>query len=99
MAMLNIVSLPKHLDEIRLLLHDKKMDVLALNETRLDPTISDELVNVVDNTVTSEVGEEMEASLLLSTDIERLKKQKRVVKTQTSKFLYETFKINVQREM
>ena len=46
MAMLNIVSLPKHLDEIRLLLHDKKMDVLALNETRLDPTISDELVNV-----------------------------------------------------
>ena len=34
MAMLNIVSLPKHLDEIRLLLHDKKMDVLALNSLR-----------------------------------------------------------------
>ena len=40
---------------------------------------------MVDNTVTGEVCEEMEASLLLSTDIERLKKQKRVVKTQTSK--------------
>ncbi|CAB4037252.1 Hypothetical predicted protein [Paramuricea clavata] len=40
---------------------------------------------MVDNTVTGEVGEEMEASLLLSTDIERLKKQKRVIKTQTSK--------------
>jgi hypothetical protein len=41
---------------------------------------------MVDNTVSGEVGEEMEASLLLSTDIERLKKQKRVVvKTQTSK--------------
>jgi uncharacterized membrane protein len=38
-----------------------------------------------DNTVTGEVGEEMNASLLLPTDIERLKEQKRVVKTQTSK--------------
>lgn len=44
--MLNIVSLPKHLDEIRLLMYDKKIDVLALNETRLDSTISDELVSV-----------------------------------------------------
>ena len=32
--MLNVVSLPKHLDEIRLLLHDKYLDVLAVNETR-----------------------------------------------------------------
>jgi hypothetical protein len=45
MAMLNIASLLKHLDEIRLLLFDK-LDVLAINETRLDPTISDGLVNI-----------------------------------------------------
>jgi hypothetical protein len=55
---------------------------------------------MVDNTVTGEVGEEMEASLLLSTDIERLKKQKRVHgKNSNFEALYETFKINVQREM
>ena len=46
MAMLNIASLPKHLDEIRLLLHDKKLDVLALNETRLDSSISDDLMSI-----------------------------------------------------
>ena len=39
-------KLPKHLDEIRLLLHDKKLDVLALNETRLDSSISDDLVSI-----------------------------------------------------
>ena len=46
MAMLNVASLIKHLDEIRLLLYDKKLDVRALNETRLDSSISDELVAV-----------------------------------------------------
>ena len=44
MAMLNIASLPKHLNEIRFLLHDKKLDILTLNETRLDSSISDNLV-------------------------------------------------------
>ena len=44
--MLNIASFPKHLDEIRLLLHDKKLDVLALNETRLDSSISDDLMSI-----------------------------------------------------
>ena len=28
------------------MLHDKKIDILALNETRLDPSISDGLVSV-----------------------------------------------------
>ncbi len=46
MAMLNIASLPKHFEEINLMLHDKKIDILALNETRLDSSISDELVSV-----------------------------------------------------
>ena len=34
------------LDEIRLMLRHKKIDILALNETRLDSSISDELVGV-----------------------------------------------------
>ena len=42
MAMLNV----KHLDEIRLILLDKKLDVLATNETRLDSTIFDGLVSI-----------------------------------------------------
>ena len=46
MAMLNIANLPKHFDEISLMLRDKKIDILALNETRLDSFISDELVSV-----------------------------------------------------
>ena len=46
MAMLNVASLTKYIDEIRLLLYDKKLDVLALNETRLDSSISDELLAI-----------------------------------------------------
>ena len=44
--MLNVASVAKHLDEIRILLSDKKLDILAINETRLDPTISDGLVSI-----------------------------------------------------
>ena len=43
MAMLNIASLPKHLGKIHFLLHDKKLDILTLNETLLDSFISDNL--------------------------------------------------------
>ena len=46
MAMLNVVSLPKHLDEIRILLSDQSIDVLALNETRLDSNIPDGQVHI-----------------------------------------------------
>ena len=46
MTMLNIASLPKHFDEISLMLRDKKIDILALNETRLDSSISDDLVSI-----------------------------------------------------
>ena len=45
-AMLNVASLVKHLDELRLMLLDKKLDVLAISETRLDSTISDGLVRI-----------------------------------------------------
>ena len=44
--MLNVASVVKHLDEIRILLSDKKLDVLAINETRLDPTIPDGFVSI-----------------------------------------------------
>ena len=43
MAMLNITSLPKHIDEICVLLATKNFDILALNETRLDHSIPDDL--------------------------------------------------------
>ena len=46
MSMLNVASVVKHLDEIRILLSDKKLDVLAINETRLDPTIPDGFVSI-----------------------------------------------------
>ena len=51
MAMLNVASLTKYIDEIRLLLYDKKLDVLALNETRLDSSISDELLAIDGNDI------------------------------------------------
>ena len=38
--------LPKHFDEISLMLRDKKIDILALNETRLESSIPDYLVSV-----------------------------------------------------
>ena len=40
MASLNIASVPKHIDEIRLLLNDQSPDLICFNETRLDSTIS-----------------------------------------------------------
>jgi hypothetical protein len=36
MALLNIVSLSKHIDKIRLLLKNKPVHILALNEARLN---------------------------------------------------------------
>ena len=42
----NIASLVEHLDEIQLILLDKKLDILSINETRFDSTISDRLVSI-----------------------------------------------------
>ena len=42
MGMLNIVSLPKYIDEIRIILADQYFDDLASNETRLDKNISNQ---------------------------------------------------------
>ena len=43
---LNITSLPKHVDELRLQLTSQPIDVLGLNETRLDNSIDNGLINI-----------------------------------------------------
>ena len=46
MAHLNIASFPKHNDELRLQLTKKFLDILSINETRLDDTINDGLIHL-----------------------------------------------------
>ena len=45
-ALLNIVSLPKYIDEIRMSKSFKSFDIIAFNGTRLDSSISDAEVKV-----------------------------------------------------
>ena len=40
-ANLNVTSLVKHIDELRILLADAPVDVLSINETRLDDSVKD----------------------------------------------------------
>ena len=42
MGMLNIASLPKHIEEIRVILAEKCLDILALNETRRNNNITNQ---------------------------------------------------------
>jgi len=44
MALLNIVSLPKYIDEIRM--SELSFNIIAFNETRLDPSTSDGEVKI-----------------------------------------------------
>lgn len=46
MALLNIVSLPKYIDEIRMSKLFKSFDIIAFNETRLDLSTSDGEVKI-----------------------------------------------------
>lgn len=46
MALLNIVSLPKYIDEIRMSELFKSFDIIAFNETRLDLSTSDGEVKI-----------------------------------------------------
>ena len=47
MAFLNIVSLPKNIDEIRQhSMTNKHIDLIAFNETRLDSSINDNMVHI-----------------------------------------------------
>ena len=47
LASLNITSLPKHIEELRILLADRSIDILAINETRLDDSILDRKVHIL----------------------------------------------------
>ena len=38
-AQLNITSLTKHIEELRILINEMNFDILCINETRLDKTI------------------------------------------------------------
>jgi exonuclease III len=46
LASLNVTSLVKHIEELRILLANNMIDVLAINETRLDSTVSDDEVHI-----------------------------------------------------
>ena len=46
MASLNIVSLPKKIDEISLSISNKYIDLIAFNETRLDSNITDNMIHL-----------------------------------------------------
>ena len=41
MAALNINSLLAHLDDLKFFVHDSKIDVLAIHETKIDSSVSD----------------------------------------------------------
>ena len=45
-ASLNITSLPKHIDELRIAMKNNEIDVLAINESRMDNSIAPEMVTV-----------------------------------------------------
>ena len=46
MACLNINSLTKHIEELRVVLSNQCVDILAINETKLDDTISENEITV-----------------------------------------------------
>ena len=41
LASLNIASLPKHIDELRVLLSDNPLDMFSIKETRFNDSVSD----------------------------------------------------------
>ena len=43
---LNITSLPKHIDELRIFMHEESFDLLSINETRLDDSIHNDEVKI-----------------------------------------------------
>ena len=47
MASLNTARLPKHIDELRVFLADGIIDILVINETRLDSSIHDNEVHIL----------------------------------------------------
>jgi len=47
MASLNIISLQKHIDELRVFLAASTIDILAINGTTLDSSIHDNEVHIL----------------------------------------------------
>ena len=45
-ANLNVNSLMKHLDEIRLILNNNALDILAINESKIDNQISNNEIHI-----------------------------------------------------
>ena len=45
-ALLNVNGLTKHIDELKVFMANKPLDVLVINESKLDVVDSDRLVNV-----------------------------------------------------
>ena len=46
MGLLNVNSLTKHLDELQILMADQVLDILAINETKLDQNITDMQIGI-----------------------------------------------------
>ena len=46
MASLNIASLPLHIEELRIWILNQNLDILAINETRLDGSVPNESVHI-----------------------------------------------------
>lgn len=46
MASLNIASLPRHIDELRIWILNQNLDLLSINETRLDGTVPNESIYI-----------------------------------------------------
>ena len=60
MAFLNIVTLPGKIDEIRHIVCNKNIDLIAFIETRLDRSIPDGLIDIGGYEVVRKIGPEME---------------------------------------
>ena len=46
-AALNIASLVRHIDELKMVMSSQTLDILAINETRLDSTIPDKDISII----------------------------------------------------
>ena len=48
---LNVNSLLKHIDEIHTMLSDYPFDILAINESKIDPSISNSEISIQDYSI------------------------------------------------
>ncbi len=46
-AALNVASLVRHIDELKMVMSSQTLDILAINETRLDSTIADKDISII----------------------------------------------------